>query len=111
MWKHNKTNRFLEWFRQKMNKEVKPTKFGSILWNFILSGIVVYFLGCLGWVALYINDIKPFDSLNSFIVFTFFVTLLWIGELRVCIFYEKYFIEKDFKYHKKETFNSPLIKL
>jgi hypothetical protein len=106
MWKHNKTNRFIEWFYRIMNKPVKQTKFEIILWNFVLTGVLLFIVGCVGCISVY--NIR--FTINGFILICIFLMMVLGGELRTVVFFDKYFIRKDFEYHPpQKEFDSPLI--
>lgn len=99
MLKLKKKNKIINYMLQPMPK--KHSNFLLVSSNFFIGGILPYFVGCLGWIV--ILDLTTIDLIN-FIWFTIFVISILAGELRICIFYEKYFIDKNFEPVKKDLF-------
>ena len=81
----------------------KHSNFLLVFSNFVIGGILPYFMGCLGWIV--ILDLTTIDLINL-IWFTIFLISTLAGELRICIFYEKYFIDKNFESEKKDPFEN-----
>lgn len=94
MQRMKKTNRFIKWLDKQLLKKTSNNEL--IFYNFWLFGVILFLMGVGCWLILWTTPEIHLFSVSGFILISMSLVAILGGEMRIFLFYDKYFVQKNF---------------